>query len=104
MSNDATCPNCGADNLDDYPVCAACAIKCHFPARENCRHCAASASVNNLVATLREVRNSPIQRVSFRGNVTITIPRITWTRMSRILSDIAMTETTSDKIKGGGNE
>lgn len=20
--NDATCPNCGSDNLDDYPVCA----------------------------------------------------------------------------------
>ena len=49
MSNDATCPNCGADNLDDYPVCAACAIKCHFPARETCRHCAAAASLNNLV-------------------------------------------------------
>ena len=49
MSNDAICPNCGTDNLDDYPVCAACAFKCHFPARETCRHCAAAASLNNLV-------------------------------------------------------
>lgn len=50
--NDATCPNCGADNLDDYPVCAACAIKCHFPARETCRHCAAAALMPEIATFL----------------------------------------------------
>lgn len=100
--NDATCPNCGSDNLDDYPVCATCAIKCHFPAREICRHCTAAASVHSLVIVLREVRNSQIERVSFRGNVTVTIPASTWTRISSMLTHIAMAETASDKIKGGG--
>lgn len=55
MIDDATCPNCGADNLDDYPVCAACAIKCHFPSRENCRHCAAAALMPEIAAFLRSL-------------------------------------------------
>ncbi len=37
------CPNCGADNLTDYPVCQACARVCHFPHRADvgkiCIHC-----------------------------------------------------------------
>ena len=55
MSNDAICPNCGADNLDDYPVCAACALTCHFPSRETCRLCAAAALVPEIAAFLRSL-------------------------------------------------
>lgn len=37
------CPNCGGDNLTDYPVCQACARVCHFPHRAEvgkvCIHC-----------------------------------------------------------------
>ena len=40
---DADCPNCGGDNLTDYPVCQACARVCHFPHRAEvgkiCIHC-----------------------------------------------------------------
>ena len=37
--NDALCPNCGADNLTDYPVCDGCATVAHFTHRERCLHC-----------------------------------------------------------------
>lgn len=37
---DADCPNCGHDNLTDYPVCPSCAVVCHFTHRADCRHCA----------------------------------------------------------------
>lgn len=89
---DIECLNCGGDNLDDYPVCGNCAPKCHFPASETCRHCAAAASTDSAISILREVRNSQIDRLSFRGHVTITISRNTWTRMSELLR----------KIEGGG--
>lgn len=40
---DAECPNCGGDNLTDYPVCQDCAKTCHFPHRaavgKACSHC-----------------------------------------------------------------
>lgn len=40
---DADCPNCGGDNLTDYPVCQDCARVCHFPHRAEvgkiCIHC-----------------------------------------------------------------
>lgn len=43
--NDADCPNCGGDNLTDYPVCQDCAHSCHFPYRATvgkiCIHCQA---------------------------------------------------------------
>jgi len=36
---DADCPNCGGDNLTDYPVCPGCAVFLHFPERKICIHC-----------------------------------------------------------------
>ena len=37
--NDAICPECGNDNLTDYPVCPRCAKTCHFTHRSVCLHC-----------------------------------------------------------------
>ena len=37
--NDAICPNCGNDNLTDYPVCDTCATVAHFTHRDRCLHC-----------------------------------------------------------------
>ncbi len=39
--DDSIC-DCGADNLTDYPVCPACAIRFHFTHRADCR-CASCA-------------------------------------------------------------
>lgn len=42
MSDD-TCPRCGREKLEDYPVCTVCAEYAHFPVRIKqglaCVHC-----------------------------------------------------------------
>lgn len=42
-----SCPNCGGDNLSDYPVCVVCALTCHFPHRRDCVHCDAAWQISN---------------------------------------------------------
>lgn len=50
IMTDADCPNCGADNLTDYPVCQECAKTCHFPHRASvgkiCIHCQTKEETN----------------------------------------------------------
>ena len=51
---DADCPNCGGDNLTDYPVCQDCAKTCHFPHRASvgkvCIHCQTSGTEKSSVS------------------------------------------------------
>lgn len=56
---DADCPNCGGDNLTDYPVCPSCAAVCHFTHRTDCQHCRLTAKpsgANISVATTKPER------------------------------------------------
>jgi hypothetical protein len=51
--DDMTCSNCGGENLTDYPVCRACAPKCHAIGRIeiglNCIHCDIQANAAQLL-------------------------------------------------------
>lgn len=78
-----TCPNCGGENLTDYPVCRACAPKCHAIGRIeiglNCIHCdiqmaAFPLMLEALEAAFTYVLNYALYDDDYRANIDLQCP------------------------------
>jgi hypothetical protein len=90
-----TCPNCGGENLTDYPVCMACAPKCHAIGRIeiglNCIHCDIQKDMLVLIEQVADLQNPRFNNVAYM-EFTEEIDR---------LADIA--QDVLAKMKGGNN-
>lgn len=91
-----TCPNCGGENLTDYPVCRACAQKCHAIGRIeiglNCIHCDIQKELLELIEQVADLQNPRFNNAAYMELI------VEMDRLADLAQDLLA------KIKGGNNE